>query len=432
MALSRCKTFEGMVLSSPIPPQGIETDDAVLDFVETARQAPPSDDLLQTAKISFQQKLLMECFDFQLLHNRLNYLARLLLGNTNLVQVSGITDMDRLQETAGKNIFTVSEKFKQQLRTLFENNGLPESDNYILERTGKASAWFQEQFSLIFDDLLQKFQVETDNKELGKKLSNALNNLKQEIVVNRAGIHSCENGFSPSRYLRSISKAELDFTPEKTKKSSAPAYSASDIEHPELFQQLKDWRSRTAKEQGLAHFQVLHQRVLIQIVVSLPDNTADLKKISGVGKKTLEKYGKEILEQVVAYRKDHGIEKVILPPPKDVPGEKTSPQKPTGPSNTMQTSFDMFNKGMAIADIAEERGLVENTIQGHLCYFIENDQLDINKVLSPEKQSAIKAALAKISSDSIKAVKKELGDDFSYGDIKLMMAHQKHLISKKN
>ncbi|CCK81781.1 helix-turn-helix domain-containing protein [Desulfobacula toluolica] len=432
VALSRCKTFEGMVLSSPIPSQGIETDDAVLDFVETARQAPPSDDLLRTAKISFQQKLIMECFDFQLLHNRLNYLVRLLLGNANLVQLSGITDMGRLQEMAWKNIFTVSEKFKQQLRTIFEDNSLPETTDYLQERTRKASAWFQEQFSLIFDDLVQKFQVETDNKELAKKIANALNNLKQDIIIKRAGIQSCENTFSPSHYLRSISKAELDFTPEKIKKAQAPAYSASDIEHPELFQQLKDWRTRTARAHGIAHFQVLHQRILIQIAVSLPDTEAELKKISGVGKKTLEKYGKEILAQVVEYRKNHGIEKVILPEPKNIPEKKNSPGKPTGASNTMQTSFDMFNKGMAIADIAEERGLVESTIQGHLCFFIENSQLDINKVLSPDKQNAIEAALAKGPADSFKAVKQNLGDGFSYGDIKLMLAHQKHLESKKN
>jgi hypothetical protein len=52
--------------------------------------------------------------------------------------------------------------------------------------------------------------VETDNKELGKRISNTLNPLNQEIAVKLAGIMSCENGFSPSRYLRSLSKAEIE------------------------------------------------------------------------------------------------------------------------------------------------------------------------------------------------------------------------------
>jgi hypothetical protein len=327
VALSRCKTLEGMVLSSPIPSRGIETDEAVLNFVEKARQNQPSENRLQAAKVFYQQKLLLDCFDFQLLHNRLNYFVRLLAGNSGLVQISGVSDMVRLREMAEKQIFTVSEKFKQQLRTIFKNKGLPESDAYILERIGKASEWFQNKFSLIFDDLVQKFQMETDNKELGKKIGNALNNLKQEIFVKLAGVKSCEKGFSPPHYLRSTSKAEVDFNPEKGKKSQPPVYSESDIEHPELFQHLKDWRSRMAKKQGLAHFQVLHQRVLIQIVVNLPDNRSHLKKINGVGKKTLEKYGDDILALVAGYRKKHGIDRVILPVVKDDSEKNTSSEK---------------------------------------------------------------------------------------------------------
>ena len=304
VALSRCKTLEGMVLRSPIPSRGIETDAAVLSFLEGARGNPPSQKGLHVAKIEYQQQLLLDCFDFQSLRNRLNYFVRLLLGNAGLVQVSGVADMGRLREMAEKDIFSVGDKFKRQLQTLFEAEALPESDAFILERIGKASKWFQEKFSLIFDDVVKNFRVETDNQELRKQIGNTLNYLKQEIVVNLAGIKSCEKGFSPSHYLRAISKAEIDFSPEKARKPQAPDYGESDIEHPELFQRLKEWRSRKAGELGVPHFQILHQRVLIQIAVNLPDNRSALKKIKGVGKKTLEKYGEELLALVVAHRKN--------------------------------------------------------------------------------------------------------------------------------
>jgi uncharacterized protein YpbB len=91
----------------------------------------------------------------------------------------------------------------------------------------------------------------------------------------------------------------------------------------------------------------------------------------------------------------------------------------------------MFDKGLAIARIAEERRLAESTIQGHLCFFIEKGTLDINRLLSPEKQEAIEAALAIVSNNSLKAVKEELGDDnCSYGEIKWMVTHLKCLASK--
>jgi hypothetical protein len=430
VALSRCKTIEGMVLSSPVSSREIKMDEAIMCFDENAHQNPPSESRLQAAKISYQQQLLLDCFDFSLLRNSLNYLARLLLGNARVVQVSGVEDIRQLEEKAAEDIFIVSEKFKRQLRTIFTGGGLPESDAVILERISKASAWFQEKFIKIFEESVSKLHVETDNTELRKKINNALNNLKNEIAVKVAGVKCCEKGFSPSSFLRAVSAAEIDFTPEREKKRRPPAYTESDVAHPELFQTLKDWRSRKAKEEEVAHFQVLYQRVLLQIVVCLPDNTADLKKINGVGKKTIEKYGEELVELVLAYRKNHGIEKVVLPEPKKLPKKNTPAKDEAPPSGTKDTSLDMFNKGLTIARIAQERGLVQSTIEGHLTFFVEKGKININKLLSPEKQQAIEKELATDHNNSLSEVKNALGDDYSYGEIKMMLAYQKHLASE--
>ena len=429
VALSRCKTIEGMVLSSPISPMGIKMDKAIMCFDENAYQNPPSESRLQAAKISYQQQLLLDCFDFSLLRNSLNYLARLLLGNARVVQVSGVEDIHQLEKKAAEDIFVVSENFKRQLRTIFTDGGLPESDAIILERISKASAWFQEKFTEIFEESVKKLHVETDNTELRKKIGNALTNLKKEIAVKVAGIQCCEKGFTPSSFLRAVSVAEIDFTPEKEKKRRPPAYTESDVAHPELFQTLKDWRSRKAKEEEVAHFQVLHQRILIQIVVCLPDNTADLRKINGVGKKTIEKYGEELVKLVLAYREKHGIEKVVLPEPKKLPEESTPAKDAAPPFGTKQISFDMFNNGLTIARIAQERGLIQSTIEGHLSFFVEKGELDINKLLSPEKQQAIEKELATDHNNSLSEVKNVLGDDYSYGEIKMMLACQKYLAS---
>ena len=90
----------------------------------------------------------------------------------------------------------------------------------------------------------------------------------------------------------------------------------------------------------------------------------------------------------------------------------------------------MFNQGLSLGRIAKERGLVESTVQRHLGFFIEKGDLDINRLLSSEKQKAIESALSQSSKNSLKAVKQGLGDRYSYGDIKLVLAHQRHLASK--
>ncbi len=304
VALSRCKTFEGMVLSSPIGRSGVATDSAVLYFDEQVQKNPPSQDRLHKAKISFQQKLLTECFDFQQLRKRLGYFVHLLRGNDRLIQVMGteIAELEDIEEQAGQDIFLVSENFRNQLQGIFAAGKMPDSDPQLQERACKASEWFQDKFQLIFNDVLARFSFDTDNKELAKKVDNVLKNLKLDLALKLAGVCSCEQGFAPSKYLRAISAAEMNFSSAKAKKSQVTEYSTADIEHPVLFRALIKWRSRKARELDLAHFQILHQRVLIQIAATLPANRAELKKIHGVGKVTAKKYGEELLAVVADYQ----------------------------------------------------------------------------------------------------------------------------------
>ncbi|MFO7748964.1 MAG: HRDC domain-containing protein [Desulfobacteraceae bacterium] len=317
VALSRCKTLEGMVLSCPISCDGIEPDPAVVAFNTRARQNPPSKTQLEMARMTWQHQLLLDLFDFQALAGRLNYLVRLAASNPNTIHVSGVADLSGLEQSASRDIFTVSGKFSNQLAALFRENRLPESDDWILERLNKASLWFQARFDEILSPAMASLFLETDNVDLGKKAAAVLNTLKKDINVKLAGVKSLEKGFSSSGLLRAMAVAELEFQPEKRKKEQVPGYTESDIEHPGLFTALRQWRTKKAEAQGVPNYQVMHQRVLIQIAVTLPDSIAKLEKISGVGKKTIERYGGELVDMVCAYCTENGID----------PGQVSLPEK---------------------------------------------------------------------------------------------------------
>jgi hypothetical protein len=284
----------------------------------------------------------------------------------------------------------------------------------------------------VFKDLVEKLYVETDNKELGKRINTGLENLKQEIKVKLAGVKSCKKGFMLVDYLHGVSTAKVDLSSKKIKKSKAPVYSESDIDHPELFQTLKEWRTDKAKQDGVPAFFIMHQKVLVQIVINLPQNADELEKLPGMGPKTIEKYGEDILDMVVEYRKQHKITKVILPEPADIPEKKVSGKKSQPGLDTKKISFDMFNDGLSMAQIAAKRELAEATIEGHLGFFVEQGELDIDKLVSPEKQKAIKKTLAQNHDNSLRTIKDKLGDkeNYSYGDIKLVISHLKYLVTK--
>jgi hypothetical protein len=295
VALSRCKTFEGLVLSSPIPAHAIKTDEAVSRFNLQTSQSPPSREKLETARILYQQRLLTECFDFETLRSFLGRLLRVLRANAGAIRVSGAGDLQDLEDKAGAEIFVVSEKFRMQLTGLFAGDKLPEADPAVFERVTKAGAYFEEKLDSILGDGFTTLRIDTDNKETAKIAKGALDELKKETALKLAAVRSCKPGFSPARYLRALSSAETGSKPDKERKSRTAEYTVSEVGHPELFQALKDWRAVKAGEAGVPLYRILHQSVLIQIAAAVPDSPAALMGIKGIGKGLFEKYGEELL-----------------------------------------------------------------------------------------------------------------------------------------
>ncbi len=426
VALSRCRTFEGMVLSTPLSLAAIKTDPAVLAFSEETKRNLPSTDQLQAAKIRYQQQMLLACFDFQPLCACLQRMVSLLLENAGLIRVSGGDTIRELQKQTEEEVCTVGDNFLRQLRSLFSSSTLPASDAFVLERIAKASAYFQEKITSGLGRQLSHLQMDTDNKEVRKKVNHALNRLREETAVKLAAVQSCEGGFSPSRYFRAISAAAID-SGKKKEKIESITYGETDIAHPELFQALKAWRSRKADVEGIAHYRVLHQRTLIQIAVNLPDTLAALKGVKGIGKRLAKRYGQELVAMVDAYRRQHQIEAVTLPAGTSA---APPPKKPKASRiDTRQISLELFEKGMTLAQIAEARGFVLATIEGHMAHWVESGKVAIDLLLPPEKRQTIEQELSRLQGKPFGQIKHALGDDVSFGEIKLVQAHRKRLMS---
>ena len=73
-------------------------------------------------------------------------------------------------------------------------------------------------------------------------------------------------------------------------------------------------------------------------------------------------------------------------------------------------------------EIAERRGLKRGTIETHLAYYVQYGNLPIHQLVTDEKIQTIQSALEDAS--SLTAVKEALGDGYSYGEIRMVMAHR--------
>jgi hypothetical protein len=415
VALSRCKTFEGMVLSSPISPRSIKTDATVARFVKQAESNPPGQVTLDKAKIEYQQRLMLECFDFQPLASSLGKLTSQLRAQHSLIQCTGIDALERMTPELFKRIVTVAAKFQQQLQSLFKSDGVPEEDAYIQQRVQKASHYFSEQLHAELVGWVTDFNLSSDNREIKKQITKIYQRLQHQLAIKNAALASCASGFSTAAYLSAIAHAELDLSasPAKQSKGTLETFQS---EHPLLLQALSAWRTQQAEDEQVNRYQVLHQRVLIQIAEQLPGTLDTLLSIKGIGKHTAKKYGEPLITMVCDYCRDRAIE-----PMKTTPTPET-PKKKRNANNTKLVSYELFLQGKSIEEIAKERGLVTSTIEGHLAHYVAQGELEVTWFLSAEKKAAIKQAIDETGGEHLGPIKERLGDDFSYGEIKLVLA----------
>ncbi len=315
VALSRCRSLEGLTLASRIGRNAIRTDVNVNRFSSYAAANPPTKEQLVFAALRYQQKLLLQCFDF----GRLGFLVRrfinTLLGNQSTVQFGGVSDLQQLAKEVETEIIAVGENFCRQLSGLFPQQESVD-DAVIAERVEKACGWFDTRFRTLLLPVMHDFLFDTDNKQLRSRIKRFFKEMVEEILLKHAAVSSCETGFSTSGYLRAIGTAAVQKIPAIGKAGSGKKqtiYSEEDIAHPDFFAILKRWRKEKAAEKELPAYCILPQKPLVQLVIHLPVSKKALLDIHGIGPKIANQYGEELLEMIRNYRLEHRIADIALP-----------------------------------------------------------------------------------------------------------------------
>jgi len=109
VALSRCKTLEGLVLSSPISFSSIKYDSKVARFSNDAELNKPGEQVLAESKNAYERDLLIELFDFTALQRRINYLLKLLNEHISSLHESDRNIIAAMNLTLKSEVIDVSE-----------------------------------------------------------------------------------------------------------------------------------------------------------------------------------------------------------------------------------------------------------------------------------------------------------------------------------
>ncbi|PJJ79365.1 DNA helicase RecQ [Mucilaginibacter auburnensis] len=216
--------------------------------------------------------------------------------------------------------------------------------------------------------------------------------------------------------LKGLEKVQLiasQFMDEREEEVALPI-------EPEVFDLLKEVRRDIALSQNVPPYVILGDNTLVEIATYLPQSLDELRLISGFGDIKLARYGREFLAPVKSHCAAKGLStKMALRKPKR---ERKAGSVATKKNGTQNESFELYKAGKTIAEIAAERGLSTTTIEGHLAYFIEQGEMEITALVSPQKIPFIQDAVEKYGDDRLAPLKEILGDNYSYGEIKCVIS----------
>ncbi|MBR0502329.1 MAG: AAA family ATPase [Paludibacteraceae bacterium] len=418
VALSRCKTLEGMVLSSPLSLTSIKHDIRVESFNTQTENLIPDKNQLSLLKKDYQLEILNELFSFNEIANDISLFQRILIEYLSKDYPKLIEEIDLFKGNFEREVISIAKKFQTQLKTL-----MAEQQSALDERVRKAGLYFSEKCEQLILPILESCSnVESDNKETSKRLADRLSQTKSDVTVKFSALATCENGFNINAYFKAKNNAEIDSlynTKKRTEKKKAQSVS-DDIQHIELFNQLRQWRKEKADEQKMPAYTVLSQSALINISNLLPNNDKELLLISGIGEKTAEKYGRDILQIVDACIIQYDYEKTDFSSIQPQKREKSKMNTEKGKVSTFEITLQLLSEGLSIDQIVERRGLAKSTIEGHVLKLIQANRLPIETFTTQERLNVLKDYInTHPDLKEITTMYNDLKEEYSYNEIRL-------------
>lgn len=409
VALSRCRSLEGLVLSTPIEPRSVISDTTVVGFSSKIEQNQPDSQFLEQAKKKFELQLLVELFDFRPFIRNVQYFLRVwnensayLMGNLKQVFIE-------LLNPVNNEMVLVAEKFYVQIDHLLNTEGAADKNPNLQERVKKAADYFLQRMSFYIENPMDEANFQTDNKTIRKRLTDIFSRIELELLVKRNCLNLvAESGFEVKTFMDVRAKSAIEQPKVKSKRTMA----AASVNYPEFYRKLVEWRDDKADELGVEVAKILQQKVMVAIADVLPVTASDLKAIKGMGGTKMNQFGREILALILQFRKDNDMQ---LP----LNAEK---EVAFAGLNTREVSLALFNQGKTIAEIARERKLSTTTVEGHLAYYVSVGELDVFKLVDEDTYVAIERVVKAEKVKTLTDAKNKLGDDFSYTQIKMVLA----------
>ena len=332
VALSRCRTMEGLILSTPITSDLITVDPEVIYFGEEALSRIPTPATFSRDRRMFIEELLCSIFDFRAISMRLRSYVRFASEYTGYLFPAYSQAAAACASQLDAQLFSVGVRFQQQIRSLMPLSESYDDNQVLQERISKGLEYYCRETPRILGEFMEMDRPDTDNKNYAEVLSREYELLQAAYTEKMAIFVACLPGFSLDRYWDAKAKASMaqsdmpsgkstgrktpgsrrrkaecstvdDSSRRKGGRAAKSEVDYSSIRNQELYNAIRSWRKEVARERHLPDGYILQLKAVIGITNLQPKNLDELMSVPGVGAIIVKEYGTQLLNLVAAHGK---------------------------------------------------------------------------------------------------------------------------------
>ncbi len=264
VALSRCRTLEGMVLATPLRQDAVITDQRVEEYIEGQEAAAlASVSRLEAIKEEYYRQLLGELFDFKELAGLQKRMLSVCMEFPSGTVVGLAQRHNDILNALNEKVVPVGVKWQ---RLIMQKSFAEVSSSEFSARVQKGCGYFLAELEDAYGEYLDKTQdIKAENKELVKRYGNAWNDLHLELETFRILLKSMSAvTFSTESYLRERQLAVFEASGFVPKKLKTPKKSATVVKQAK--EKKEDTKVTTFKlyKQGMSVKEIAKERDLNQ------------------------------------------------------------------------------------------------------------------------------------------------------------------------
>ena len=296
VALSRCRTLEGISLESPIGISSLYQDCHVSQFNDTRAPLEAVQASLGLEEERHKFNIYRELFTFEETIKSLNWYIKNWKGS-----LDSLYPAEYLALTGCRDKFIglkdTGDTFCRQLTRLEVTKA---EESYLNERLVKAAEYFFPSLEEIRTFCLKVSDLEIDNKETRKRIKEAGDEVMILLDILCRSMQALQEGrFSIETYGKIRTECQLEdrsSAKRKNTKKLIKVEGGTPTVNEELRERLQEWRTERFKADNVPAYQIMLQSTLLEIAALIPKTLDELMSIKGFGKVKCQKYGDQILK----------------------------------------------------------------------------------------------------------------------------------------